>query len=80
MRLTDQAAIRHGVRIVLERQDRARSDFIAQVQDHGFSTPEATRIYRAYLHAKVIKFDGHRYTVKHGAFWNRDVLERALAA
>lgn len=74
----DTAAIRAGVKVVTDRILRAADDFIALVADKGFSTEEAGKIFGAYLKTKAIKFEGHGYVVKHGGFWDREVLERAL--
>ena len=48
-------------------------NFIESVMDRGFTRAEA-------LHMRAIRLDGvgGRWSVKHGAFWDVEVLRRAL--
>lgn len=79
-READNAAIRRGVRIMLDRQLLAFDDFAAQIAEAGGITiAQANRVVGVYRKAKAIKYDGMRYVVKHGGFWDHDVILRALA-
>lgn len=48
----------------------------------GCTQEEAFKVLAVYRKAKAVKNDYavSRIVVKHGAFWNADVLRRALAA
>lgn len=48
----------------------------------GCTTEEAHKVLRVYIKAKAVKRDltNRTYTVKHGAFWDAEVLRRALAS
>jgi hypothetical protein len=48
----------------------------------GFTADEADAILRLYLQENLVRLDWGigRYSVKHGAFLNADVLNRALEA
>ena len=62
------------------RMENATDVFIDLVMESGFTNAEATKIYNVYLKAKAIKLHVNigRYTVAHGAFWNKNVMQRAL--
>jgi hypothetical protein len=79
MTAEDSKAIRTGVRFVLERQDRAVQDFIAQIAAAAPGV-DAVKVFNFYKKIRAIKYDGMRYTVKHGALWDEEVLRRADAA
>ena len=74
----DIEAIRKGVKFMLDAKLRAYDDFAASVaKNAGVSVEVANKITGFYLKIKAVKYDGSRYVVKHGAFWDRDVLLRA---
>lgn len=77
MTKTEAASIRAGVRPVLERKAAAFDDFTSQVADVIGAT-KASKVAAFYSKNKLIKYDGLRFTVKHGAYWERDVLLRAF--
>jgi hypothetical protein len=65
------------------RMVNAENDFIAALVDiAGITTDEAFKVLATYRKAKVLKNDYavSRISVKHGAFLNREVILRALAA
>jgi hypothetical protein len=47
----------------------------------GISRADAVKVLAVYRKAKVVKMDaiGGQISVKHGAFWERDVIRNALA-
>ena len=47
---------------------------------HGLSDEQAEKLLSAFRKLKVVKIDGvnGQYSIKHGAFWDREVMERAL--
>lgn len=55
-------------------------NFIESVMDRGFTRAEALHIFRVYKKLRAIRLDGvgGRWSVKHGALWDADVLRRAL--
>ena len=79
MTKTDQTAIREGVRAILNRREAAFQDFVSLLADPRYVGDLATarKVANLYLQLKAIKYDGMRYTVKHGGFLDRAVLLRA---
>jgi hypothetical protein len=74
--------IKRAVRELCGRQLAAFDKLVEYVTERGFSTDEATKIARLYVKEKIVKLDavdGRPY-VKHGAFYNKDCLSRALAS
>ena len=53
----------------------------AVMEQFGYSRQEAERIYRVFLDVKALVFGhgGNGYSLAHGAFWDKDVMDRALA-
>ena len=73
--------IKTGIRVVLDRRQRAAESFAQSVAEAAdISLTDGWKVFGVYQKAKVLKYDGMRFVVKHGAFWDRDVLLRALAA
>lgn len=65
------------------RMVNAENDFAATlVEIAGITTEEAFKVLAVYRKVKAVKNDYavSRISVKHGAFLNRDVILRALAA
>jgi hypothetical protein len=63
------------------RMDNAASKFIdAVVEQFNFSQEDATTIYNVYLREKIVNIDavGGQYRLTHGAFWDKEVMKRAL--
>lgn len=75
-------SMRTGVRAMLTRQQNAMDGFTQYVMERGFTRDQADHIRRVYLKAKVLKLDVicGQWNVKHGAFLDLDVLQRALAS
>ena len=62
---------------------RAENAFVETVAERaGISGDEAFKVFRVYKKAKAIKFDrtNSRFSVVHGAFMDKEVILRALAA
>jgi len=70
-----------GVRNMACREVNAENNFRDTVMAKGFTETEAWAIFKIYRQRKAIKLDriGGRYVVKHGALWDVDVLQNALA-
>ena len=69
-----------GLKAMATRLANAQEDFLRTAMVKGCLTPdEARKVFHAYQKAKVLRFDpaNSRYTVKHGAFWDSDTLNRA---
>src|SRR4051794_7953174 len=80
-RQDDINAIRKGVKVMLDRQLAAYDAFAAHVAETAsVSIAVANKITGFYIKNKIVKYDGYRYVVKHGAFWDADVLHRAAIA
>ena len=65
-----------------QRQISGENEFIKSIMDtFNYNRDEATAIFQVLLDAKVLKRHAGigRYTVKHGAFWESDVMDNALA-
>jgi len=68
-----------GTRQVAERMVNAQKAFVQLVMEKGFTRKQAEKIMTVYLKNKIAKLDAAmgRITVKHGAFWELDVLRNA---
>jgi len=70
------------LRPLATRMGNADLDFLEEVKRRtGCTDKEASKVYRVYLKHKVMKREsgtGGRWIVKHGAFWDADVLQRAI--
>ncbi len=64
------------------RADNAVVAWRDMLADDGFTANQADAILRLYKQEKLVKLDWGigRYSVKHGAFLDADVLNRALEA
>lgn len=63
------------------REKNAIDRFIAIcVEQYGFTEKEGEKILNVYLKEKAAKIDYGigKVIIKHGAFWNKEVLDRAL--
>ena len=68
-----------GTRDVARRLVNAEEHFIGLVMEDGFTRDEAEIIFETYRKHKCIKRQGvDSWTVKHGGFWDRAALARAL--
>ena len=65
-----------------QRADNAVAQWRDMLADHGFTADQADAILRLYQKGNLVKLDWGigRYSVKHGAFLDADVLNRALEA
>ena len=67
---------------MFQRMENARTEFIASVvEQFGSTEAEAEHVLRVFRAAKVAKLDVAmgRYELRHGAFWEADVIARAIA-
>ena len=65
---------------IAQRIMNAENSFIETVVSFGFTKEQGQHILTAYRLLKVVKLEVNigRYTVKHGAFWDVEVLQKAL--
>lgn len=67
---------------IAQRIVNAENNFIELVMNAGkCSKDEAEKVFNLYRKEKFIKLDavGGTYKVKHGQFWDYEVLQRAIA-
>ena len=67
---------------VAQRIINAETGFINDITDQfGFTHTEAMHIFDVYRKERIIKLQAGigRYTLSHGAFWDKAVMERALS-
>lgn len=69
-----------GTRAIAQRIVNAENDFVQLIMEKGFTREEANKAMRTMLKLKVAKLDpvGGRISMKHGAFWESDVLRNAV--
>lgn len=69
-----------GIRAVAQRAVNAENEFLGWIEEQGFTSEEAEIIFGVYRSEKIIKLQVSmgRYTIKHGAFTELEVLHRAL--
>jgi hypothetical protein len=69
-----------GTMAVAQRQAAALENFVELCGERGFTRDQALVILAVYRKNRAIKLDSvhGRYVVVHGAYWNEDVMERAL--
>jgi hypothetical protein len=70
------------MKAVAQRIVNAENAFIAIcVEHHGFTIEQATKILQVYKRVKAIKINavGGGFQFTHGAFYERDVMQNALA-
>lgn len=67
-------------RDIAQRIINAENNFIETVMGFGFTREQGRHVLMAYRLLKVVKLEANigRYTVKHGAFWDIEVLQKAL--
>ena len=71
----------NGTKEIAQRIAHAEESFISDIiEQFGFNKSEAVKIYNVYLKEKIIKVDpiGGRVLLQHGAFWEKEVMQRAL--
>ena len=71
-----------GLRAMAQRQVNAEEHFISLIQEiTGRSREDATKAFATLRKLKALQLDavGGRYSVKHGAYLDRDVLIRAIS-
>ncbi|RPJ25228.1 MAG: hypothetical protein EHM33_15250 [Chloroflexi bacterium] len=64
------------------RIENGQNTFISDiVEQFGYTTEQAEKIFNLYRREKIIKLDtgSGRYILSHGAFWDKEVMARALA-
>lgn len=64
--------------IRIENAARAFKDNL--VSQFGLSNSQAEKVLGVFIRIKAIKLDaiGGVYRLKHGAFWDKDVIQRAI--
>lgn len=73
-------SVTNGLQAVAKRIVNAENNFIEGVMERGFTLEEAAKVLREYRKLKVVKLDAVNgvYKVKHGAYWDKDVLQKAV--
>ena len=67
---------------IARRIENAHNDFIANVvEQFNVTTEDAEKVLRVFKKAKAVKLAVGigRYELTHGAFWEKDVIHRAIA-
>lgn len=73
-------AVRNAVTNIMTRRENGFRDFVAQLETFGnIGHDDAVAVANLYLKERFAKWDGQRYTVKHGAFFDAEVIGRAVA-
>lgn len=75
--------IARGCKNMAQRIVQAEADFVATLMDlGGIDHATAERVLAHYRKIRVVRMDAvmGRVTVKHGAFLDREVIERAALA
>lgn len=70
-----------GTEQVAQRMQLAQDNFVEIVQANtNANRVEAVKLLTAYIKNKIVKLDavGGRYNVKHGAFYDKDVLQKNI--
>lgn len=78
---SDMKAIRNFAIKYSVREHNAFVEFIETVMQFADCTwEEAVKVFEVYQKEKILKYDGvgGRYTVKHGGFFDKDALWRAI--
>lgn len=66
---------------IAQRLVNAELGMLAKIEEYGqMSRNDARKVLKLYLKHKIVKLElgVGRYTVKHGAYLDRDTLRRAL--
>jgi hypothetical protein len=69
-------------RDMAQRQNNAANSFYDSLAEQfHFSKEDAEKILAVYIYRKVIKLDPitGQFNLKHGAYWDKEVMSRALA-
>ena len=67
---------------MFQRIENAHASFVASVMEQfGTTQAEAEHVLRVFRAAKVIKIEAAigQFKLSHGAFWEADVIARAIA-
>ena len=73
--------MRNGFRDMAQRIENAQANFIDNVcEQFGTTKPQAEKVLAVFKKAKAVKLDavGGRYNLTHGAYWECDVIQRAI--
>lgn len=76
------SAISVSIQPMLRRMENAQTAFITDVMEQfGKTEQEATKVLAVFRRVKAVKYDAAmgRYDLVHGAFWEADVIDRAIA-
>lgn len=76
MSKSDAAAIQTGVRAMLDCRRAAFDRFVEAIASLNPAV-DARRVAAFYIAEKLAKYNGMDYRVSHGAYLDRDVLDRA---
>jgi len=70
--MTNRTIIRNAIETIHGRKEVAKANFLTTLCEMGGIAPvEAERVWTTYKRVKVLRWDGSRYTVTHGAFLDR---------
>lgn len=70
-----------GFKDIATRINNAADSFVADVcEQFGTSKEDAEKVLRVFREYKAVKLDavGGRYILTHGAYWESDVIKRAI--
>lgn len=73
--------MQNGFRDIATRMHNAAENFIGSVvEQFGTTRPQAEKVLRVFRKAKAVKLDPimGRYELRHGGFWESDVIQRAI--
>ena len=73
--------MKQGCKDMAQRMANARLNFCESLSESfDLSLNDAETVLDAFVRAKAVKLDAvnGRYNLKHGAFWDRTVINRAL--
>ena len=79
--MNEREAIREAIKPVVQRGENAVDGFISDIAEQfGFSVSEAEHILRVFLKERIARIDYGigKVQIKHGAYWEREVMEEAL--
>ena len=66
---------------MFQRMENAQTSFINDVMEQfGKTEEEATKVLAVFRKVKAVKYDAAMgvYNLTHGAYWEADVIDRAL--
>lgn len=75
--------MKQGFKNVATRIDSAHDEFVSNVvEQFGCTQAEAEKVLQVYRKAKAVRLDAVSgvYRLTHGAFWEADVIHRAIAS